>query len=130
MTVEETLPNEGGILKIFSWMEKWCWWVWNFTQSEIRWTQLELFICEVGGGSAPPPPQVPKIVITSRKSSCYDLTVSISLFGLWFAISCFHLRSTEILCLMQSKKSRRRLRQPSTVPAAYAKVMKKLSFCV
>ncbi|XP_024462396.1 uncharacterized protein LOC18094092 isoform X1 [Populus trichocarpa] len=31
---------------------------------------------------------------------------------------------------LKSKKSRRRLRQPSTVPAAYAKVMKKLSFCV
>ncbi|KAJ6701420.1 RIBOSOMAL PROTEIN L35 [Salix koriyanagi] len=31
---------------------------------------------------------------------------------------------------MKSKKSRRRLRQPSTVPAAYAKVMKKLSVCV
>jgi hypothetical protein len=33
--------------------------------------------------------QVPKIVITSRKSSCYDLTVSISLFGLWFVIADF-----------------------------------------
>ncbi|KAG6788564.1 hypothetical protein POTOM_004634 [Populus tomentosa] len=31
---------------------------------------------------------------------------------------------------LKSKKSRRRLRQPSTVPAAYAKVMKKLSLCV
>ncbi|KAJ4829435.1 hypothetical protein Tsubulata_006630 [Turnera subulata] len=30
---------------------------------------------------------------------------------------------------LKSKKSRRRLRQPSTVPAAYAKVMKKLNFC-
>ncbi|KAH8513810.1 hypothetical protein H0E87_006896 [Populus deltoides] len=29
----------------------------------------------------------------------------------------------------KSKKSKRRLRQPSTVPAAYAKVMKKLNFC-
>ncbi|KAB5564283.1 hypothetical protein DKX38_004337 [Salix brachista] len=29
---------------------------------------------------------------------------------------------------MKSKKSKRRLRQPSTVPAAYAKVMKKLNF--
>ncbi|KAJ9135010.1 hypothetical protein P3X46_032234 [Hevea brasiliensis] len=30
---------------------------------------------------------------------------------------------------LKSKKSKRRLRQPSTVPAAYAKVMKKLNFC-
>ncbi|XP_073032984.1 uncharacterized protein [Primulina eburnea] len=29
----------------------------------------------------------------------------------------------------KSKKSKRRLRQPGIVPAAYAKVMKKLSFC-
>ncbi|XWS62246.1 hypothetical protein CRYUN_Cryun07bG0193900 [Craigia yunnanensis] len=30
---------------------------------------------------------------------------------------------------LKSKKSRRRLRQPAIVPAAYAKVMKKLNFC-
>ncbi|XP_039029865.1 uncharacterized protein LOC120164179 isoform X2 [Hibiscus syriacus] len=30
---------------------------------------------------------------------------------------------------LKSKKSRRRLRQPALVPAAYAKVMKKLNFC-
>ncbi|OAY24381.1 uncharacterized protein LOC110604619 [Manihot esculenta] len=30
---------------------------------------------------------------------------------------------------LKSKKSKRRLRKPSTVPAAYAKVMKKLNFC-
>ncbi|KDP30358.1 hypothetical protein JCGZ_17087 [Jatropha curcas] len=30
---------------------------------------------------------------------------------------------------LKSKKSRRRLRKPSTVPVAYAKVMKKLNFC-
>lgn len=30
---------------------------------------------------------------------------------------------------LKSKKSKRRLRQPATVPLAYAKVMKKLSFC-
>lgn len=30
---------------------------------------------------------------------------------------------------LKSKKSKRRLRQPSIVPAAYAKVMKKLNFC-
>ncbi|XP_022731687.1 uncharacterized protein LOC111286138 [Durio zibethinus] len=30
---------------------------------------------------------------------------------------------------MKSRKSRRRLRQPAIVPAAYAKVMKKLNFC-
>lgn len=30
---------------------------------------------------------------------------------------------------LKSKKSKRRLRQPATVPVAYAKVMKKLSFC-
>uniref|UniRef100_A0A2P2JN22 Uncharacterized protein MANES_17G011100 n=1 Tax=Rhizophora mucronata TaxID=61149 RepID=A0A2P2JN22_RHIMU len=29
----------------------------------------------------------------------------------------------------KSKKAKRRLRRPSTVPAAYAKVMKKLNFC-
>ncbi|KAL2547945.1 Ribosomal protein L35 [Forsythia ovata] len=30
---------------------------------------------------------------------------------------------------LKSKKSKRRLRQPGIVPAAYAKVMKKLNFC-
>ncbi|VVB08066.1 unnamed protein product [Arabis nemorensis] len=30
---------------------------------------------------------------------------------------------------LKSKKSKRRLRQPALVPAAYAKVMKKLNFC-
>ncbi|XP_015963216.1 uncharacterized protein LOC107487135 [Arachis duranensis] len=30
---------------------------------------------------------------------------------------------------LKSKKSKRRLRKPATVPVAYAKVMKKLSFC-
>ncbi|XWS49476.1 hypothetical protein CRYUN_Cryun12cG0006800 [Craigia yunnanensis] len=30
---------------------------------------------------------------------------------------------------LKSKKSKRRLRQPAIVPAAYAKVMKKLNFC-
>ncbi|KAF8033534.1 hypothetical protein BT93_D2201 [Corymbia citriodora subsp. variegata] len=30
---------------------------------------------------------------------------------------------------LKSKKSKRRLRKPATVPLAYAKVMKKLSFC-
>ncbi|XP_009777485.1 uncharacterized protein LOC107825619 [Nicotiana tabacum] len=30
---------------------------------------------------------------------------------------------------LKSKKSKRRLRQPATVPLAYAKVMKKLNFC-
>ncbi|XVE65377.1 hypothetical protein DITRI_Ditri07aG0175900 [Diplodiscus trichospermus] len=30
---------------------------------------------------------------------------------------------------LKSKKSRRRLRQPAIVPAAYAKLMKKLNFC-
>ncbi|KAM3375378.1 putative protein isoform X1 [Capsicum galapagoense] len=30
---------------------------------------------------------------------------------------------------LKSKKSKRRLRQPATVPVAYAKVMKKLNFC-
>ncbi|XP_022735977.1 uncharacterized protein LOC111289305 [Durio zibethinus] len=30
---------------------------------------------------------------------------------------------------LKSKKSKRRLRQPAIVPAAYAKVMKKLKFC-
>ncbi|KAJ8557892.1 hypothetical protein K7X08_004658 [Anisodus acutangulus] len=30
---------------------------------------------------------------------------------------------------LKSKKSKRRLRQPATVPPAYAKTMKKLSFC-
>ncbi|XP_065877208.1 uncharacterized protein [Euphorbia lathyris] len=30
---------------------------------------------------------------------------------------------------LKSKKAKRRLRKPSTVPAAYAKVMKKLNFC-
>ncbi|MED6144411.1 hypothetical protein PIB30_015415 [Stylosanthes scabra] len=30
---------------------------------------------------------------------------------------------------LKSKKSKRRLRKPAIVPAAYAKVMKKLSFC-
>nr|GMD78083.1 formin-like protein 20 [Ipomoea batatas] len=29
----------------------------------------------------------------------------------------------------QSKKAKRRLRKPGTVPLAYAKVMKKLNFC-
>ncbi|KAA3469274.1 DNA-methyltransferase CMT2 [Gossypium australe] len=39
------------------------------------------------------------------------------------------VNSVIVCCLMQSKKSRRRLRQPAIVPAAYAKVMKKLNFC-
>lgn len=30
---------------------------------------------------------------------------------------------------MQSKKAKRRLRQPAVVPEAFAKVMKKLGFC-
>ncbi|KAF5743761.1 hypothetical protein HS088_TW08G00348 [Tripterygium wilfordii] len=30
---------------------------------------------------------------------------------------------------VKSKKSKRRLRQPAIVPAAFAKVMKKLNFC-
>ncbi|KAL4601725.1 hypothetical protein ACB092_10G002300 [Castanea dentata] len=30
---------------------------------------------------------------------------------------------------LKSKKSKRRLKQPGIVPAAYAKVMKKLNFC-
>ncbi len=45
------------------------------------------------------------------------------------ADGCFHLQLINFWPLMQSKKSKRRLRQPSTVPAAYAKVMKKLNFC-
>ncbi|KAG6409791.1 hypothetical protein SASPL_127833 [Salvia splendens] len=35
----------------------------------------------------------------------------------------------ELKLSVESKKSKRRLRQPGIVPAAYAKVMKKLNFC-
>nr|GMD76214.1 formin-like protein 20 [Ipomoea batatas] len=34
-----------------------------------------------------------------------------------------------LLCSHKSKKAKRRLRKPGTVPLAYAKVMKKLNFC-
>ena len=131
---KEWYSMKGGILRILFSMEKWGWWAFI-----LVWTSLNqkyddyIFNCLLISRCPHHPllsSQVPKVVVTSRKSSCSDLTVCFSFIrGVWFGISWFHLWLTEILCLMQSKKSKRRLRQPSTVPAAYAKVMKKLNFC-